>query len=70
MNMVSQYHEKEALILTPGGQVNNITTDSKQEGKCWRCNKAGHIAKECYHSRDHKCGNFFFFLNDFIGHIR
>ena len=56
LEIVGQYHDKEALTLVPEGQVNNIRADSKQGGKCWRCDKAGHFAKECYRSRDHKCG--------------
>ena len=56
LEIVGQYHDKEALTLVPEGQVNNIRADSKQGGKCWRCDKAGHFAKDCYRSRDHKCG--------------
>ena len=56
MEIVGQYHDKEALTLVPEGQVNNIRADSKQGGECWRCDKAGHFAKECYRSRDQKCG--------------
>ena len=56
MEIVSQYHDKEALILTPEGQVNNIAVSPRQVGKCWRCDKVGHYAKECRRSRDHKCG--------------
>ena len=37
-------------------------TNSKQlwQGKCWRCGKPGHMAKDCEVSRKHtcsKCGN-------------
>ena len=56
MEIVSQYHDKEALILTPEGQENNISVSPRQVGKCWRCDKVGHYAKECRRSRDHKCG--------------
>ena len=38
MEIVSQYHDKEALILVREN-VNNIVTSPKQEGKCWRCDK-------------------------------
>ena len=55
MEIVSQYHDREALILVREN-VNNIVTSPKQGGKCWRCDKVGHFAKECYRSRDHKCG--------------
>ena len=41
---------------TPENQVNSLTSDPKQGGKCWRRDKAGHFAKDCRHSRDHKCG--------------
>ena len=56
LEIISQYHHKEALTLVPEGQVNNIRADSRQGGKCWRCDKVGHFAKDCYRSRDHKCG--------------
>lgn len=56
LEIVSQYHDKEALVLIRDGRVNNISPDAKQGGKCWRCDKAGHFAKECLRSRDHKCG--------------
>ena len=56
MEIFSQYHDKEALILIPESQVNNLSSDPKQGGKCWRCDKVGHFAKDCRRSRDHKCG--------------
>ena len=56
MEIVSQYHDKEALILIPESQVNQISSDAKKGGKCWRCDKERHFAKECRRSRDHKCG--------------
>ena len=56
MEIVSQYHDKEALILIPESHVNSLSRDPKQGGKCWRCDKVGHFAKECRRSRDHKCG--------------
>ena len=46
MEIVSQYHDKEALILVREN-INNIVTSPKQGGKCWRCDKVGHFAKEC-----------------------
>ena len=61
MEIVSQYHDKEALILIPENQVNSLSSDPKQGGKCWRCDKVGHFAKDCRRSRDHKCG--------FMGHF-
>ena len=55
MEIVSQYHDKEALILLPESQVNHIAPDSRQGGKCWRCDKVGLYTKECIRSRSHKC---------------
>ena len=55
MEIVSQYHDKETLILIPESQVNSLSSDPKQGGKCWRCVKVGHFAKDCRRSRDHKC---------------
>ena len=46
LETVGQYHDKEALTLVPKGQANNIRADSKQGGKCWRCDKAGHILRK------------------------
>ena len=55
MEIVGYYHDKEALILLPES-VNRVSQgDRKTRGKCWRCDKAGHYAKECRVSRDHKC---------------
>ena len=56
MEIIGQYHDKEALVLIREGQVNSISSDTKPVGKCWRCDKVGHFAKECRRSRDHKCG--------------
>ena len=57
MEIVSQYHDKEALVLIPENRVNRLSTETEpmQGGKCWRCDKVGHFVKECRHSRDHKC---------------
>ena len=54
--ILSKYHVKEALILIPKSQVNSLSSDPKQGGKCWRCHKVGHFAKNFCRSRDHKCG--------------
>lgn len=42
MEIVSQYHDNEALVLLPEGQVNNVVADTKQTDKCWRFDKPGH----------------------------
>ena len=39
MEIVSQYHDKEALILIPESQVNSLSSDPKQGGKCWHAIK-------------------------------
>ena len=54
MEIVSQYHDKEAFILIPESQVNCLSSDPKQGGKCGRSDKVGHFAKNCTRSRDHK----------------
>ena len=56
VEIVSPYHDTEAFILIPESQVNQISSDARKGGKCWRCDKVGHFAKECRRSRDHKCG--------------
>ena len=56
LEIVSQYHNKEVLTLVPEGHINNFRADSRQGGKCWRCDKAGHFVKDCHRSRDRKCG--------------
>jgi len=73
LDVVSQYHDKEALILQPEEQINQVeaTDHDKQtnspmkvQGRCWNCNRTGHLAKDCRCSRDHVCetcgrrGNF------------
>lgn len=54
METVSQYHDKEVLVLIPESQVNSFSRDLTQGGKCWRSDKVGHFAKDCRRSRDHK----------------
>ena len=56
MEITSQHHDKEVLILIPKSQVNSLFSDPKQGGNCWRCHKVGHFAKDCRRSRDHKHG--------------
>ena len=64
LDVVSQYHDKEALILQPEEQINRVeaTDHDKQtnspmkfQGRCWNCNRTGHLAKDCRCSRDHVC---------------
>ena len=63
LEVVSQYHDKDALILVqPEDQINRVqlaekhtTSQMKYQGRCWNCNKIGHQAKDCRCSRDHVC---------------
>ena len=63
LEVVSQYHDKDALILAqPEDQINRVqlaekqtTSQMKFQGRCWNCNKIGHQAKDCRCSRDHVC---------------
>ena len=65
LEVVSQYHDKDALILVqPEEQINRVELAEKQttgispmkfQGRCWNCNKLGHLAKDCRCSRDHVC---------------
>ena len=59
---VSQYHDKEALILVPEEQINRVEATNKPinppmkfQGRCDKCNRAGHMARDCRCSRDHVC---------------
>ena len=71
LEIVSTYHNKDAMILVSEDTVNRTWedrgksdkgTNRKQpwQGKCWRCAKPGHMAKDCEVSHKHtcsKCGN-------------
>ena len=71
LEIVSTYHHKDVMVLVSEDTVNRTWDDrgkgdkgakGKQpwQGKCWRCNKTGHMAKDCEVSRKHtcsKCGN-------------
>ena len=52
LEIVSQYHDKEALILIPESHVNSLSSDPKQGGKCWRCDEVRHFTKDCRRSHD------------------
>ena len=52
LEVVSQYHDKEPLILVPEEQVNRIEATNKPinppmkfQGRCYKCNRAGHMAR-------------------------
>lgn len=59
--IVSLYHDKQALILSPESHVNKINADykgdglAKLKGWCWKCDKIGHQSKDSRISRNHKC---------------
>ena len=66
LEIVSTYHHENALVLLSEETVNRTWEDrskgdkgakSKQpwQGKCWRCDKPGHMAKDCKVSRNHTC---------------
>lgn len=58
IEIVSTYHNEEALILIPEAIVNSVKTPTMKTrftGKCWKCDKVGHMARECKCSKDHKC---------------
>ena len=63
LEVVSQYHDKDALILVQTEEdINRVelvenqnTSVMKFQGRCWNCNKIGHLAKSCRCSRDHVC---------------
>ena len=67
LEIVSTYHNKDAMILVSEDTANRTWedrgksdkgTNRKQtwQGKCWRCAKPGHMAKDCEVSRKHTCG--------------
>ena len=64
VEIVSTYHDKEAMILRPEtshvNSVNNFKGQYKSssqafKGRCWRCNEVGHMGNNCFKSRDHTC---------------
>ena len=60
LEIVSSYHDKEALVLTPANPVNRIhhtprAPPPKFQGRCHKCNKVGHFARDCRCSQGHKC---------------
>ena len=63
LKVVSQCHDKDALILVQTEEdINRVELVENQnssvmkfQGRCWNCNKIGHLAKNCRCSRDHVC---------------
>ena len=63
LEVVSQYHDKDAMILVqPDEEINRVELIEKQppsvmkfQGRCWNCNKIGHLAKDCRCSCDDVC---------------
>ena len=62
LEIVSSFHDKEALILIPANPnqaVNHLNTSRpathKFQGRCHKCNKVGHLARDCRCSQGHKC---------------
>ena len=55
IEVITTYHDKEALVLVPETEnlVNNVekfkqkNQPSKFQGRCYRCDKIGHIARDC-----------------------
>lgn len=69
LEIMSVYHHKDALILVPEEKVNRAVHNSgkganrfngKQQfhNRCRRCDKPGHIAKDCRVSKNHTCGTY------------
>ena len=61
LEIVSVYHHKDALILVPEEKVNRAVHNSGKgtkrfNNRCWRCDKPGHIARDCQISKNHTCG--------------
>ena len=61
LEVVSQYHNKEAFTLVPDEQVNRVEATNKAinprkfQGGCYKCNRACHMAKDRRCSHDHVC---------------
>ena len=62
-DIVSRYHDKDALILVQIEEdINRVELVENQnssvmkfQGRCWNCDKIGHLAKNCRCSSDHVC---------------
>ena len=64
------FDEPEALLLSPAGTRENANTvyakrtcglrgtERTFQGKCWKCDYIGHIAKDCRKSKNHTCEKF------------
>ena len=66
LEIVSTYHDKDVMVLVSEDTVNHTWDDrgkgdkgakGKQpwQGKSWRCDKTGHMAKDCEVSHKHTC---------------
>ena len=61
------FDEPEALLLSPAGTRENANTvygkrtsgsrptERTFQGKCWKCDNSGHLAKDCRKSKNHTC---------------
>lgn len=59
LEIVSSYHDKDALVLIPANSIHSIQTQhgptKKFQGRCHKCNKIGHYARDCRCSQGHTC---------------
>ena len=59
LEIVSSYHDKDALVLISTNPINTIQTPraslTKFQGRCHKCNKVGHMARNCRCSQNHTC---------------
>ena len=56
LEIVSSYHDKDALVLIPTNPINTIQTPRASPTKFQgRCHKVGHMARDCRCSQNHTC---------------